>query len=223
MGMMRRDVLVGLAGIAAAGAAFGLTPRERLDLMRGKSLRDVVPARFGSWSSHASDDLVQPKTEGTLAEKLYSDTLPRVYREAGSGTEIMLLMAYGSTQSDLLQLHRPEACYPAFGYAIRKSAVAVVRHRRGAVPVRELVAAGPARTESILYWTRIGDALPLSGLEQRADKLRMALDGIVPDGLLARFSMAGGGATDFVQLRAFAGALLDAVAGNRLAALTGRG
>lgn len=223
MTLKRRDVLVGVAGLATAGAAFGLTPRARLDLMRGAKLRDVVPVRFGIWSSHVSDDLVQPKTEGTLAAKLYSDTLSRIYRKAGSGTEIMVLMAYGSTQSDLLQLHRPETCYPAFGYAIRESAAGLVRHRRGEVPVRELIAAGPARTESILYWTRIGDALPLSGAEQRVDKLRMAMDGYVPDGLLARFSVSGGRPGDFPLLRAFAAGMLDAVRGGRLAALTGRG
>lgn len=223
MGMRRRDVLMGAAGFAAAGAAFGLTPRKRLDLMRGAKLRDVVPARFGRWSSHVSEDLVQPKTEGTLAAKLYSDTLPRMYREVGSGQEVMVLMAYGSTQSDLLQLHRPESCYPAFGYAIQKSVVGMVKHRRGDVPVRELVAAGPARTESILYWTRVGDALPLSGAEQRMDKLRMAIEGYVPDGLLARFSVSGGHAADFALLRSFAAGLLDAVTDARLLALTGRG
>lgn len=216
-------MLAGLGGVAAAGAAFALTPRKRIDLMRGATLREIVPARFGRWSSHASEELIQPKTEGTLAARLYSDILPRIYRKAEGGAEIMVLMAYGSTQSDLLQLHRPESCYPAFGYAIRTSAVGLVRHRRGKTPVRELVAVGPARTESILYWTRIGDALPLNGTEQRVDKLRMAMKGYVPDGLLARFSVAGGGAKEFVPLRAFAAELLDAVSGNGLAALLGRG
>src|SRR3546814_12247069 len=59
------------------------------------------------------------------------------------------------------------------------------------MPVRELIAVGPARTESILYWTRVGDALPTSNSAQRLDRLRMAMAGYVPDGLLARFSLAG--------------------------------
>lgn len=223
MELRRRDVLVGVAGLAAAGCAHAIKPRDRLNLMQGARLRDVVPARFGRWFSHVSDDLVKPNTEGTLAAKLYSDTLSRIYREGETGREVMVLMAYGSTQSDLLQLHRPETCYPAFGYAIRASAVGQVEHRGGAVPVRELVATGPARTESILYWTRIGDALPLNSVEQRMDKLRMAMNGYVPDGLLARFSVAGGSQVDFALLRTFAGGLLDAVEGDRLPALIGRG
>lgn len=218
MDLMRRDVLTGAAGLAAAAVAWGLTPRRRLDLMQGTKLKDIVPERFGHWSARASDDLVQPKTEGTLAAKLYSDTLPRVYRHARNGTEVMVLMAYGSTQSDLLQLHRPESCYPAFGYSILQSATAVLRHRRGSVAVRELLAQGPARAERILYWTRIGRALPLSARQQQLAKLELALEGYVADGLLARFSVISG---DFAFLSAFAAALLDEVAPTHLAALVG--
>src|SRR3546814_18472236 len=87
---------------------------------------------------------------------LYSDTLTRLYSHAGTGERVMLLMAYGSTQSDLLQLHRPETCYPAFGYRISRSAVASLDFGARDLPVRELIAVGPARTESILYWTRVG-------------------------------------------------------------------
>lgn len=223
MSVARRDVLIGAAGMAAAGLAWKLTPREALDLSGGTAIRDIVPGRFGAWSSRVSGELVQPKTEGTLAATLYSDMLTRIYTSSRTGAEVMVLMAYGSTQSDLLQLHRPETCYPAFGYKIRHSAVARIGHRRGVVPVRELVAEGPARAESILYWTRIGDALPTSGAEQRRDKLRMAMAGYVPDGLLARFSIAGAEECDFAQLAGFAAALLDAVPGQWLGALVGRG
>src|SRR3546814_9693687 len=68
---------------------------------------------------------------------LYSDTLTRLYSHAGTGERVMLLMAYGSTQSDLLQLHRPETCYPAFGYRISRSAVASLDFGARDLPVRE--------------------------------------------------------------------------------------
>ena len=219
--LARRQVLVGLGGFAAAGTALALAPRQAFDLMGGAKLKDIVPSRFGGWSLRPYQELVQPRTEGTLSATLYSDVLPRTYGHASEDAEVMLLMAYGSTQSDLLQLHRPESCYPAFGYAIEKSGVGVLRHRRGEVPVRQLVAAGPSRTETILYWTRIGAALPLSGAAQRTSRLRMAIAGYVPDGLLARFSVTGAGSRQINLLHSFASALLDAVSKAGLEALLG--
>src|SRR3546814_6983658 len=91
---------------------------------------------------------------------LYSDTLTRLYSHAGTGERVMLLMAYGSTPSDLLQLNRPETCYPALGYRISRSGVASVHFGAPDSPVRALLAVGPARTEPILNWTRVGDDLP---------------------------------------------------------------
>ena len=155
--MRRRDVLIGGAGIAAAGAAWGMTPRAALNLLGEAKLADIVPERFGRWVSEPSDKLVQPKTEGKLADRLYSDTLTRIYTQAETGRAVMMLMAYGSTQSDLLQLHRPETCYPAFGFRIERSAAVRLDIGDRALPARELLAVGPARTESILYWTRVGD------------------------------------------------------------------
>jgi EpsI family protein len=216
-------MLVGMAGLAAAGLAWRLTPRGIIDRTNGAKLADIVPEQFAGWSSSPSDSLIQPKTEGKLADQLYSDTLTRIYAHERTGEEVMVLMAYGNTQSDLLQLHRPETCYPAFGYDIRHSAVAQVAYRGGSVPVRELIAVGPARTESILYWTRVGDSLPVNSREQRIDKLRTAMAGYIPDGLLARFSVLGDEGDSFTKLSDFVGGLLNAVPDGHMAALVGRG
>jgi EpsI family protein len=221
--MKRRDVLIGGAGIAAAGAAWGLTPRAALNLVGDAKLTDIVPERFGRWVSEPSDKLVQPKTEGKLADRLYSDTLTRIYTQAETGAAVMLLMAYGSTQSDLMQLHRPETCYPAFGFRIERSAAVRLDIGERSLPARELLAVGPARTESILYWTRVGDQLPTSNEEQRLARLRMAMAGYVPDGLLARFSIEGREAGSFGQLGDFVRELLAEIPSARVAALIGRG
>src|SRR3546814_14896143 len=110
------DVLIGAAAFAAAGLAWRLTPKRTLDLVSDEKLAEIVPAAFGLWSSRPSTQLVQHKTEGTLSAMLYSDTLTRLYSHAGTGERVMLLMAYGSPPSDLLQLHRTENCYPAFEF-----------------------------------------------------------------------------------------------------------
>lgn len=220
--MRRRDVLIGGAGLAAAGAAWALTPRAALNLVGSAKLTDIVPETFGRWVSEPSDKLVQPKTEGKLADLLYSDTLTRIYTRAGTGEAVMMLMAYGSTQSDLLQLHRPETCYPAFGFRIERSAGVQLDIGKRTLPARELLAVGPARSESILYWTRVGDQLPTSNEEQRLARLRMAMAGYVPDGLLARFSIEGRRTESFALLGNFVQQLLAAIPVGQVAALIGR-
>src|SRR3546814_3158985 len=57
---------------------------------------------------------------------------------------------------------------------------------------------------------------------QRLDRLRMAMAGYVPDGLLARFSLAGNEEDSFDRLAKFAAELLNAVSMERLPALIGR-
>ncbi|MBB4641748.1 exosortase-associated protein EpsI, V-type [Rhizorhapis suberifaciens] len=218
----RREVLAGGAGLMAAGAAWSLEPRVALNLLGRSKLATIVPDRFGGWLSEVSDRLLQPKTQGKLADILYSDTLSRIYRRNGSNDAVMMLMAYGSTQSDLLQLHRPETCYPAFGYRIEQSRAVGLRLGTGMLPARELLAVGPGRTESILYWTRVGDSLPTNSAEQRLARLRMAVAGYVPDGLLARFSVEGNDESSFARLTLFVRDLLRAVPNSSWPGLVGR-
>ena len=64
--------------------------------------------------------LLPEAAEGSLADQLYSQTVSRLYL---SETElpVMMVIAYGNTQSDQLQLHRPEVCYAAVGFEISAS------------------------------------------------------------------------------------------------------
>ena len=101
-------------------------------------------------------------------------------------------MANGGRQSDELQLHRPEICYPAFGYQlVRNEPRNVPIFGSVTVPGRRLVAEAEGRRESIIYWSRMGEALPQDGNQQREARLQIAMEGIIPDGVLCRFSSAG--------------------------------
>ncbi len=168
-------------------------------------------------------DLVAPREEGSLLARLYEDTIGRIYTEASSGTQILMFAAHGDTQSDLLQLHRPEVCYPAFGYALSQNVPAAIALPGGAIlPGRKLVADAPGRRESILYWSRLGQYLPVSGGEQRLDRLKTAMNGEVADGLLARFSTAGADTVaGLASVVAFIPQLLLAVAPQHRAGLIG--
>lgn len=189
----RRDVLIGGACLAASGAAFALRPRRHAPLLAaGMTVAQVVPRTFAEWTSQDVTDLVAPKEEGSLASRLYGETVGRVYSSGLTGAQVMMLLAHGDTQSDDLQLHRPEICYPAFGFAISQSAPLALLVGQGvSVPSRHLVADAPDRRETILYWSRLGEFLPTDRKEQQIDRIRTALKGEIGDGLLARFSVLG--------------------------------
>jgi EpsI family protein len=219
----RRNMILGAGCLAAAGAAYGLHPRRRLTLLSEGKLADVVPLTLDGWSAENVDSLVQPKTEGELAATLYSEMVGRIYHEASTGNAIMMLIAYGDTQSDLLQLHRPESCYPAVGFRLVSSEPArLPLLGGGSLPIRKVVAEASSRRENILYWARLGEYLPDSAGEQRKVRLKTAMAGLIPDGALVRFSMIDSDAENsFKILENFVPKLLASIAPKSRAALVG--
>lgn len=213
----RRHVVMGIACLAAAGSAMALKPRRRLSLGGDTKLDAVIPRRFGGWTEQPTEALITPEDEDGLAARLYSQVVGRLYVN-GEGAMVMLLIAYGDTQNDLLQLHRPEVCYPAFGFAITGSGKTQIPLAHNvAIPARALTASSAQRVEQILYWSRIGEHLPTDGREQRLAKLEDQFAGIVPDGILVRISVIDEDAAEGLALnRSFAMELMNAIpASNR--------
>lgn len=208
----RRDVLLGGGMLVAAGAAAALTPRRHVELLHGRKLEAIVPPAIGAWQTTPSQAFILPKTPGSLADRLYSDTVSRLY-VAPNALPVMMVLAYGNLQSDLLQLHRPEVCYAAVGFQISNSTKLALPVAPGiAVPARELTASTDNRIEPITYWTRIGDFLPTTRREQRTMRLREQLAGIVPDGILVRLStVAEPTPATFAALASFARTFILAV------------
>lgn len=219
--MRRRDIILGGLGVGAFATAEALRPRKRLVLLKG-TIEQTIPLAFAGWRSQTSDDLVSPAQAGKLAQSLYSETVSRVYSD-GTGPDVMVLAAYGDTQSDLLQLHRPESCYPAVGYALKLARSVEVPLPGGAnLPARQVVAAMEGRTENITYWTRMGETLPRTGSEQRMARIQNAVHGFVPDGILMRCSVVSDDSDGaFRTLDRFVGDLLRATAKDRRPALIG--
>jgi EpsI family protein len=209
----RRGLLLGAACLGAAGFAQGLRPHKRFSLLGKAKMESIVPKSFGAWSAEDNDGLVKPATEGTLAARLYSEILERIYRNSGTDLELMMLIAYGDTQSDLLQLHRPESCYPAVGFELLSTAPAAVPLTHGVeLPGRRVVARKGDRLENIVYWTRLGEYLPTGSGDQRKARLLTAMQGYVPDGGLFRFSVVGPDrAAAFAYLDRFVADLMAAV------------
>ncbi len=210
----RREWLIGATCALAAGGAAAMRPRHRLSLLGDAKLEALVPLAFGDWRGQTSDTLVQPDDEDSLAAKLYSEIVGRIYVNDAGGA-VMLLIAYGDTQNDLLQLHRPEVCYPAFGMEITSNQRidTPLAGARAQLPSRILTATGPDRTEHVLYWTRIGEHLPVDGREQRVAKLKDQVAGIIPDGVLVRVSNLVSDARNAAALNmAFVATLVSAMA-----------
>ncbi len=185
----RRNLLMGAACVAAAGAAVALRPHRRLSLLGADRVAAITPMKVGQWSGQDVTDLVAPDTPNSLAARLYGETVERVYTHEPTGDSVMVLLAHGDSQTEELQLHRPERCYPSFGYTVSDDRpLAVPLNGKATIPARILEAQGPDRRETIIYWARIGELLPIDAQQQQLDRVRLAVRGYVADGVLARFS-----------------------------------
>lgn len=219
--MDRRTLILAGLGLGALGVAEALRPRKKLVLLGNGKIADVIPREFGTWISTEAQ-LVGPEQAGRLAAALYSEILMRAYSDTVTGATVMLLIAYGDTQSDLLQLHRPESCYPAVGYSLKLSEPANVAVAPGAaIPARRVIAEMQDRAESIIYWTRLGERLPQSGDDQRTARLKNAMEGYVADGILVRCSAVGASEEAFGVIRTFVPQMLRGAKRTGLPALVG--
>lgn len=223
----RRDWLIGAGGLFAATAALGLTPRKHLNLMGKHRLDRDMPRRVGSWQEDPGQAVVLPPTEGSYIDRVYQQIFSRGYVRPGMSemSPIMLFSSYGARQSDALQLHRPEACYPAVGFRqVERRLLELPVGRSVALPAVQLTMAYGDRFEDIIYWARIGDALPQDGSHQRWVRMEEALKGTVLDGLLMRISAARTPDRPplYGEIAAFARDMLAAVDPRFLPALIGR-
>ena len=189
----RRGLVLGGACVAAAVAGEALRPHREVLLLKGATLADVVPRAFAGWTSEdVPDALAVNQEKGTLSARLYSDLVVRAYTKGEGGPAITALVAYGRRQTETLQLHRPEICYTAFGYALAESQPIALPIARGVrLPARRMLAQLQERRESVIYWSRLGEYFPQDADEQRTARFRNTLQGVVPDGVLSRFSVVG--------------------------------
>jgi EpsI family protein len=126
----------------------------------------------------------------------------------------MLLIAFGGGQTGLLEIHRPEACYPAQGYTLSNRQELDLPLGRARVPAVSCSATSDVRTEQLLFWTRIGAAFPRSWAESQIATVASNLKGFLPDGVLVRISTISHDVQGSrVRLERFASALANATMG----------
>jgi EpsI family protein len=209
-GSSRRELLIGGTLACAAVAAGALRLRAApVELAGRPPLDQLIPTRIGGWVREPLADVLIPRGEAG-EDKAYDDVFTGYYG-ASAASGVMLLVAYGSAQVGDTELHRPEVCYPAAGFQLRRWPGVTLRFPGRNVHAAVTTATAPGRTEQMLYWSRIGDDFPTSSLEQRWAILTQTLRGAVPDGVLVRMSTVGDDRSAGLQtLERFAAAMVDA-------------
>ncbi len=187
----RRDVMLGgLLAMIGAGSVL-LRPVSTAPVMTAARLDAAVPHVLGRWQVAATDGLVTAP-EDELSARLYDQILTRIYRAPeGTWPDIALLVACGRGQDADVQLHRPDACYPAQGFALSDADALPVDFGGHAVPARIVTATRDAQAQQVVFWTRIGDRFPPDAAAERSLIVRENLAGRMPDAMLVRISVDG--------------------------------
>ena len=183
----RRKFVLGLLFCSAASIAAVRHPTKQLDYLGPRKLEDLVPPQIGAWKFVAASGLVVPPDDPYL-NSIYNQLLTRVYSD-GVNPPIMLLVAQSASQTGFLQIHRPETCYTAGGFKISPLAPHPVSLGSEVVHANSMEAFGTGATEHVVYWTRVGNMMPLSWREQKIAVAKQNLQGVIPDAILVRVSM----------------------------------
>jgi EpsI family protein len=124
----------------------------------------------------------------------------------------MLLLAQSAGQTGFLQIHRPETCYTASGYQISPVQPHPISLGSKVIPAIIMDATADGPTEHVIYWTRIGNRMPLSWKQQKIAVAEQNLQGIIPDAILVRIStVSEDGASARAQIDSFVRALIGSV------------
>lgn len=207
--LTRRKVLLGLGMVAASGTAAARMPEPNRPPIEKDRFESLIPDTVGSWRFASESGVVLPPPDA-LSERLYDNLVTRVY--VGPSGPVMFLAAYNNRQDGIIQIHRPETCYPAGGFVLSNAReVPVSLGPQRTLPAKAFLARGYDRDETVLYWTRVGNDFPRGWSEQKISVIRANIRGIVPDGLMVRVSTVGGDmGAELNVLRRFVGDFVDA-------------
>jgi EpsI family protein len=223
MKLWLRNLLLLTLMLAASGMAIALRPTQKIADQGPKvDLEAMIPRAFGEWheEKQRSIQIVDPQTQ-EMIEKAYSQVLTRVYRNT-NGYRIMLSIAYGSDQSDSMQVHKPENCYPAQGFILHDKKIENLLLSKGSIPVTRLLTTMGLRSEPVTYWTTVGDQVVKSGVNKKIIEMSYNLTGKIPDGMLVRVSSIDTELSSAYRTQSqFAEQMLDALAPEHRQRFTG--
>ena len=216
----RRHMVIGGLLACASGVAYARQPQVANPVINSDTFDNWVPARFGNWAVTSESGVVLPPPD-TLRDRLYDNLVTRVYTAPGQDA-VMLLLAYNNAQSGVVQVHRPEVCYPVGGFALTPTRHIDLPLANRMIPANIFTASGTERTEQVVYFTRLGSEFPRSWISQRLAVMEANLDREIPDGMMMRVSLLGGDQSTAQQsLSQFANAFYAAAPTKLRSLLTG--
>lgn len=208
--LSRRHLLIGAGLLGTAALARGMVPRTNYDLLGDQKLEAMIPNKIGPWEFASKSGLVIPPQDELVAVT-YAQLLTRVYTSADR-LPMMLLVAQSPGQDGVLQIHRPEFCYPASGYTLSDGQVHDIEVLPGhEIPTRAFTASGSDRIEQLAYWTRVGRDLPTTWAQQRWAVAEANFRGEIPDAVMVRVSTVSPDAHAFDQIDEFAKLMVASV------------
>lgn len=218
-----RNIILLVLMLASAGLAVAMRPTQKIADQGPKVvLESMIPHAFGEWQEEkqSGTQIVDPQQK-ELLDKIYSQTLSRTYVN-GSGYRVMLSIAYGNDQSDSMQVHKPEVCYPAQGFALQGKQQGMMAVNNGEIPVTRILTTLGQRSEPVTYWTTIGDQVVKPGIHKKLAEMSYGLSGKIPDGMLIRVSSVDAQSDNAYQNQnRFAAQMLEALAPEHRQRLTG--
>lgn len=211
--------------LLAAFMAYGVKPNTRMAEARPSfSLEAAVPEQFDGWvtDKREAQMVVNPQLTGALKD-IYQQVLSRQYVNHSTGQMVMVSMAYGPDQSYSNELHVPDICYPASGFQIQSRTDGRLILGEQTIPVRRLVTQRDQRREPLTYWALVGEHPVTGAVSTKLTALRYGVQGIVPDGMIVRFSTVGLSDSDAFELQAtFARTLLQHMSPDSRLRIVGR-
>ncbi|MFM2069172.1 MAG: EpsI family protein [Pseudomonadota bacterium] len=185
-------VLVACLMMTGSLLAQALTPTVKLAQQIGEPRFTVmVPAQLGEWSSLDTDldAIVDPQTQQP-GRKLNSVVLKRIYANP-AGERVMLLLAYVPDLGPTLHAYRPEALYPAQGWAVRGQRDGTLELPQGRLALHHLEAARDSRQrEAVSYLQLVGTRASHGVLHAQLIRFGYSSENLEPDGLILRLSSA---------------------------------
>lgn len=190
MNAQRRKAVLALLGMGAAAAlAKAGVPTTMIADQWETDLETMFPARFGDWQVDTSLPVILPAPDvQAKLDAIYNQVLARTYVNRRTGERVMLSVAYGGDQSDGMQAHLPEVCYPAQGFEVRGRQTVVLELEGRRIPARRIATRLGARHEPVTYWLTLGETVAATRTQRKIEQMRYGLRGLVPDGMLVRVS-----------------------------------
>jgi EpsI family protein len=202
MNIWLRNFTLLILMLAASGLALALRPTVKISAEgRIIDFETIIPRAFGEWreESQNSAQIVDPQQQQVI-KKIYTQTLNRTYVN-DKGYRVMLALAYGEDQRDSMQVHYPEICYPAQGFALQDKKTGTLDTETGPIAVTRILTSLGPRNEPVTYWTTVGDRVVQTGIQKKIAEMSYGLNGKIPDGMLIRVSSIDADATHAYEMQ----------------------